>query len=265
MVFTKGAAYVPRGRLYFAKWPPLVLLDERVEGFCPDLDGLCEGLERAAVAAGLGVGSVGELTRRFPHYVPVLLQLLDARFAGPFAGWWEALREDSLPSVAERWEAAERPGYELPVACPASRAFLLSTPPRSLRLLRKCVHLNKKFREHYGAALWDVVADEERGIKAVIKNVKLEWDEGRPRIIVEYDADTPHKSFSFIWGVREGVRSKVWLDYERSAVLAALTGDETLKGKMGSWTLTAKHFFALAKYKGVGWDLLWWYAKVIGE
>ena len=154
------APYVPRGRLYYVGWPPLVLLDERVEELCPELDGLCEDLERAAKVAGLGVGSVGELSRRFPQYVPVLFQLLGARFAGPFAGWWEALREDLFPSVAERWEAAERPGCELPIACPVSHAALLSSPPRSLRLLRKCVHLNKKFREHYGKALWDVVADE---------------------------------------------------------------------------------------------------------
>ncbi|AFA38031.1 hypothetical protein Pogu_0004 [Pyrobaculum oguniense TE7] len=160
MAFTEGAAYVPRGRLYFAKWPPLVLLDERVEEFCPELGGLCEDLERAGRAAGLGVGSVGELARRFPQHVPLLLHLLDARFAGPYAEWWDALREDRFPSVAERWEVAERPGCGLPIACPVSHTALLSSPPRSLRLLGRCIHLNKKFRERHGAALWDVVADE---------------------------------------------------------------------------------------------------------
>ena len=65
--------------------------------------------------------------------------------------------------------------------------------------------------------------------------------------------------------MREGVRAGVGPNYERAAVLAALTGDDSLKGKKGTVILTAKHFFAFAKYKGVGWDLLWWYARVISE
>ena len=111
----------------------------------------------------------------------------------------------------------------------------------------------------------DVAAeDKERGIRAVIKDVKLEWENGRPRIVVEYEASGRRESFSFIWGVYEGVKASVRLNEGRAAVLATLTGDEKLKGKRGSWELTAKHLFALAKYKGVGWELLWWYAKAAG-
>ncbi|AFA39908.1 PaRep2b protein [Pyrobaculum oguniense TE7] len=40
--------------------------------------------------------------------------------------------------------------------------------------------------------------------------------------------------------------------YEKAAVLAALTGDDRLKGKKGVAALYAKHLFALAKIKGVG-------------
>ena len=107
-----------------------------------------------------------------------------------------------------------------------------------------------------------VAEDKERGIKAVIKDVKLEWDEGRPRIVVEYEARGKKGSFDFVWGATAGVRASVWLNYEKSAVLAALTGHEKLKGKKGNWVLTSKHFFAFTKYKGVGWALLWWYATV---
>lgn len=48
-------------------------------------------------------------------------------------------------------------------------------------------------------------------------------------------------------------------------MLAALTGDDSLRGRKGKVTLTTKHLFSLVKYKGVGWDLLWWYAGALGE
>ncbi|MEM0463913.1 PaRep2b protein [Pyrobaculum sp.] len=54
------------------------------------------------------------------------------------------------------------------------------------------------------------------------------------------------------------------LNYEKAAVLAALTGDESLRGKKRA-TLTAKHLFAMARIKGVGWGLLRWYAGVMAE
>ncbi|MEM1570648.1 PaRep2b protein, partial [Pyrobaculum sp.] len=54
-------------------------------------------------------------------------------------------------------------------------------------------------------------------------------------------------------------------DYEKAAVLAALTGDESLRGREGIVTLTAKHLFAMAKIKGAGWGLLRWYAGVKAE
>ena len=111
-----------------------------------------------------------------------------------------------------------------------------------------------------------VVEDKERGVKAVIKDVKVMWEDGRPRIVVEYEAGGDVKSFSFIWGVYESgrVRADVRLDEERAAVLAALTGDESLRGR-DKVTLFPKHLFAMARLKGVGWDLLRWYAEIKGE
>ncbi|AFA38267.1 PaRep2b protein [Pyrobaculum oguniense TE7] len=111
-----------------------------------------------------------------------------------------------------------------------------------------------------------VAEDKERGIRAVIRDVKAEWEGNRPRVVVEYEANGRAESFSFVWGVERdgGVRADVRLDEERADVLAALTGDESLKGKDKA-TLRAKHLFALAKIKGVGWQLLRWYAEVRGE
>ena len=77
--------------------------------------------------------------------------------------------------------------------------------------------------------------DKEKGVKAVIRNVKVMWEEGRPKIVVEYEADGRKETFSFIWGVEKDgkVRAKVRLNYEKAAVLAALTGDESLRGRRG--------------------------------
>lgn len=61
------------------------------------------------------------------------------------------------------------------------------------------------------------------------------------------------------------IRASMWLNEEKAAVLAALTGDESLRGRKGKVSLTAKHLLALARYKGVGWGLLWWYAGALGE
>ena len=111
-----------------------------------------------------------------------------------------------------------------------------------------------------------VAEDEERGVKAEIRNVKVMWEEGRPRIEVEYEVNGGVKSFSFAWRVEKDgkVSASVRLDEEKAAVLAALTGDDKLRGKDKA-TLSAKHLFALAKIKGVGWELLKWYAEVRGE
>ncbi|MEM0277520.1 PaRep2b protein [Pyrobaculum sp.] len=112
-----------------------------------------------------------------------------------------------------------------------------------------------------------VAEDKERGIKAVIRDVKVMWEDGRPKIVVEYEANGRTETFSFTWGVYKSgkVRASVRLDEEKAAVLATLTGDETLKGKKDVVTLYAKHLFALAKIKGVGWKLLGWYAEVMAE
>ncbi|AFA38660.1 PaRep2b protein [Pyrobaculum oguniense TE7] len=111
-----------------------------------------------------------------------------------------------------------------------------------------------------------VAEDKERGVKAVIRNVKVMWKDGRPKIVVEYEANGRTETFSFTWGVYKSgrVRAGVKLNEEKAAVLAALTGDGKLRGKEGVAELTAKHLFALAKIKDVGWKLLRWYAEVRG-
>lgn len=40
--------------------------------------------------------------------------------------------------------------------------------------------------------------DAERDIKAVIKDVKVKWEGGGPRIVVEYETNGEAKSLSFI-------------------------------------------------------------------
>ncbi|AFA38847.1 PaRep2b protein [Pyrobaculum oguniense TE7] len=108
-----------------------------------------------------------------------------------------------------------------------------------------------------------IAEDKERGVKAVIKNVKREWDKGRLKIVVEYETNGRTETFSFTWRVETGggIRASVRLDEEKAAVLAALTGDEKLKGRRGTVTLTPKHLFAMAKIKDVDWVLLRWYAE----
>ena len=51
------------------------------------------------------------------------------------------------------------------------------------------------------------------------------------------------------------------MNYVKATVLAILTGDESIKDKKQT-TLTARHLFALARYKGIGWGLLRWYAEM---
>ncbi|WP_309544141.1 PaRep2b protein [Pyrobaculum aerophilum] len=112
-----------------------------------------------------------------------------------------------------------------------------------------------------------VVEEAERGIKAVIRDVRVMREGGRPRVIVEYEVNGVTKSFSFIWGVttRGRVIAGVNLNDERALALAALLDDETIRGKRNVVTLYAKHLFALARLKGVGWELLSWYAGVMRE
>ena len=111
------------------------------------------------------------------------------------------------------------------------------------------------------------VEDPESGVRAVVRDLRREWEDGRPRIIVEYETSNRTETFSFIWGVGQigDVRANVRLNDERAAVLAALTGDESLRRKRGVAALFAKHMLALVRYKGIGWDLLWWYAKLLRE
>ena len=113
-----------------------------------------------------------------------------------------------------------------------------------------------------------VVEDEERGIRARVLDVKLEWKEDRkgsrrPRIEVKYEVNGKKKRFYFTLRVEtpRRVKASVALDEERALVLATLTGDETLREKRGTVSLYASHLLALAKYKGVGWELLYWYIK----
>ncbi|MEM4792842.1 MAG: PaRep2b protein [Pyrobaculum sp.] len=110
------------------------------------------------------------------------------------------------------------------------------------------------------------VEDPERGVKAVIRDVKVVWKGVRPRIVVEYEANGEAKSFSFAWGMYgdRRIMANAKLDEERAAVLAALTGDGELREKKHA-ALHATHLFAMAKIKGIGWPLLKWYAEVKGK
>ncbi|WP_333638687.1 PaRep2b protein [Pyrobaculum aerophilum] len=112
-----------------------------------------------------------------------------------------------------------------------------------------------------------VVEDAEKGVKVVIKDVRVIREGGRPRVIVEYEVNGKAKSFSFIWGVttRGRVIAGMKLNDERAITLATLLGDGAIGEKRGSITLTARHLLALAKYKGAGWELLRWYAEVMKE
>ncbi|WP_258870422.1 PaRep2b protein [Pyrobaculum aerophilum] len=112
-----------------------------------------------------------------------------------------------------------------------------------------------------------VAEDAERGIKAVIRDVKVVRDGDRPRVVVEYEVNGVTKSFSFIWGVttRGRVIAGMKLNDEKALVLAVLIGDKAIREKRGSITLTARHLFALAELKGVGWGLLRWYAEAMRE
>ncbi|RFA93304.1 PaRep2b protein [Pyrobaculum aerophilum] len=112
-----------------------------------------------------------------------------------------------------------------------------------------------------------VAEDAERGIKAVIKDVRVMREGGRPRVVVEYEVGGDVKSFSFIWGVRKGGGIVAGLDLndEKALMMAALLGDKAIRGKKGHMTLSAKHLFALARLRGIGWELLRWYAEVMRE
>ncbi|MCX8136479.1 PaRep2b protein [Pyrobaculum aerophilum] len=112
-----------------------------------------------------------------------------------------------------------------------------------------------------------VVEDAEKGIRAVIRDVRVVREGGRPRVVVEYEVNGETNSFSFIWSVTTGgkVMAQVWLNDERALVLTALLADKAIRGKKGHMTLYAKHLFALARFKGVGWQLLRWYAEVMRE
>jgi len=99
-----------------------------------------------------------------------------------------------------------------------------------------------------------VVEDPGAGVRAEIRDVRVEWTGRRPRVVIEYEAGGQIKSFSFIWGLktRRAIVATVKLNAERALLLAALTGDGRLKGKRGALQLHAKHLLALTKYKGVG-------------
>ncbi|MEM3836071.1 PaRep2b protein [Pyrobaculum sp.] len=103
-----------------------------------------------------------------------------------------------------------------------------------------------------------LVVEVNRGVEAVIKNVKMEWEDDKPKVVVEYEVDGEAKSFFFTWGVANTgkIRASVWLDEEKATVLAVLANDESIRGRKGTATLTARHLFALARHKGIGWELL---------
>ena len=172
---------LPRGRLYLVKAPPLVLLDDRVELFCPYLGGLCEDLEKTARATSLGAlveKLAGELNLRvlcktLPQFVPYLLRVLEARFAGPFAEWWRAVKEGWFPAVVERWDAPADPECRLPVACPVSHAVLLNTPTAFAERVRRCLYVPKTYREKFGSDFYITLADRQIGVKFIPNPAEL--------------------------------------------------------------------------------------------
>lgn len=112
-----------------------------------------------------------------------------------------------------------------------------------------------------------VVEDIERGIKAVIRDVRVIREGGRPRVVVKYEVGGEAKSLSFIWGIITGgkVTASVNLNDKRALVLAALLGDKTIREKRDAVVLYAKHLFALARLRSISWELFRWYAEVMRE
>ncbi|AAL63568.1 paREP2b [Pyrobaculum aerophilum str. IM2] len=113
-----------------------------------------------------------------------------------------------------------------------------------------------------------VVEDAEKGIRAVIRDVKVVREGNRSMVVVEYETSGEVKSFKFAWNVvttSGAVIASIRLNEEKAIVLVALTGDETIKKKRGSVQLSAKHLFALARLRGIGWELLRWYTEVMSE
>ena len=112
-----------------------------------------------------------------------------------------------------------------------------------------------------------LVVEVERGLKAVVRDVRVVRDGDRPRVVVEYEVGGDVTSFSFIWGVRKGGGIVAGLDLndEKALMMTALLGDKAIMGKKGHITLSAKHLFALARFKGVGWELLRWYTEAMKE
>ena len=111
-----------------------------------------------------------------------------------------------------------------------------------------------------------VVEDKERGLKIAIRDLRREWMSDRLRVVVEYEVNGRAEIFSLAWHVVTGgrVQASVYVSDVKAIVLFALTGDESIREKRGVVTLRAKHLFALVKFSGVGWDLLRWYAEVVG-
>ncbi|AFA38620.1 hypothetical protein Pogu_0593 [Pyrobaculum oguniense TE7] len=166
--------WVPRGRLYLVQAPPVVLLDDRVELFCPYLGGLCEDLVRAAVAynahlyvwefsrrlgVDMGEFNIRVLAKAFPQLIPALLRRLDARFTGDNAEEWQAVKDGRYPAVVEKWDVPADPNCQLEIACAVSHAFLLSDPERGVKLLTKCPVLAKLYQGN----LYGELADPKYG------------------------------------------------------------------------------------------------------
>ena len=111
-----------------------------------------------------------------------------------------------------------------------------------------------------------MAVEDNRGMKIVIKDLELKWVNSRPRIIVRYNVNDDDNYFYFTWGTEKdgGVRAAINVgDVAKALVLATLVGDESIKEKRGIVKLSARDLFKLARFKGVGWDLLRWYARVM--
>lgn len=103
-----------------------------------------------------------------------------------------------------------------------------------------------------------------------IVDIHKMWEGGRPRIEVIYEINGDEKAFTIYWGVYKSKRRAVLAnvrirDNTMKTVLDWLTGRVAPVTKSGTATLTSSDLLRMARFKGVGWDLLHWYVKAMAE
>lgn len=124
--------------VFWPELPPSALLHYReLEVVCQRLGEICEYLEKTSGRP------VGELVRETPHFVATYLR--GVVFQGPWAPWWNALVEDSLPPVAVRWTADGK--CELYESCVASHMVFLMSPGRALFFIKRSPSVTKRLKK----------------------------------------------------------------------------------------------------------------------